>query len=167
MRCGLTWCSMVQMRERSQALAEAVESALPGWVERSVQRLAEAYFGRLDTTVAEAARRAGEAATTDVMARLRRLLAEDVDAQRANPLSVVRSAVRYPTEVLQAAGVPPVARDEYATAQFPDDDYDLTPATFSELDASVAVPGLEWGAAKAWTHMQRHQPPQSQQSEGA
>jgi len=155
------------MHEQSQALADAVEAALPSWVERSVGRLAEACFGHLDAGVAEPARRAGEAATVDVMARLRALLAEDVDAQRANPLSVVRSAVRYPTEVLQAAGVPPVERDAYAVAQFPDDIYDLTPATFAELDASVAAPGLEWGAAKAWTHMQRHQPQPSQPTEGA
>ena len=32
---------------------------------------------------------------------------------------------------------------------FPDDDYDLSPATFADIDESLHEPGLVWGAAKA------------------
>ena len=42
---------------------------------------------------------------------------------------------------------------------FPDDDYDLSPATFADVDPRLTEPGLAWGAAKAFTHLQRHRPP--------
>lgn len=148
---------MVHVREQSQALADAVAEALPGWIVRCVERIAVAYFGSLDPAMAEAGRAAGDAAALDVIPRMRRLLATDVDEQRANPLSLLRGAVRYPTEVLRQAGVPPVERDDYALAQFPDDDYDLTPTSFAEVDPALVAPGVAWGAAKAWTHRQRHE----------
>ena len=90
---------------------------------------------------------------------VRHLLSLDVDAQRTNPLSVVRSAVRYPTEVLRSAGVPPVRRDEFAERAFPDDIYDLSPASFADVDPSLHEPGVVWGAAKAHIHLTRHRRP--------
>ena len=68
------------------------------------------------------------------------------------------AAVRYPTAVLEAAGVPPVVRDEAAEELFPDDRYDLIPASFADLGADLAEVGLYWGAAKAFEHKRRHQP---------
>ena len=52
--------------------------------------------------------------------------------------------------------MPPVERDDFAREAFPDDDYDLTPASFADVDPSLFEPGVAWGAAKAWTHRQRH-----------
>ncbi len=43
----------------------------------------------------------------------------DIDEQRTTPLALIRGAVRYPTEVLRAAGVPPVERDRFAAAGVP------------------------------------------------
>ena len=77
------------------------------------------------------------------------LLATDVDEQRANPLAVLRSAVRYPTAVLAAAGVPPVVRSEFDERAFPDDVYGLAPATWADLDPALQERGIVWGAAKA------------------
>jgi hypothetical protein len=51
--------------------------------------------------------------------------------------------------VLAAAGVPPVGRDEVARRLHPDDDYDLTPASFADISPELHEPGLVWGAAKA------------------
>jgi hypothetical protein len=133
----------------ADALADAVEQALPGWVERSVERVMVASKGECPDETRAAAARAGEAARSDVGPRVRALLASDVDEQRTNPLAIVRGAVRYPTEVLRQGGVPPVRRDEFAEQQFPDDDYDLTPASFAEIDPTLHEPGLVWGAAKA------------------
>lgn len=144
------------VEEQARALADGVEEAVPGWVVRSVERLVVAYRGRADPAVTAAARAAGERARADVGARVRALLEADVDEQRTTPLSILREAVRYPAEVLRRAGVPPVERDEFAEARFPDDDYDLTPATFADVDPGLAEPGLAWGAAKAWTHRRRH-----------
>jgi hypothetical protein len=138
------------------ALAEAVEAAVPAWVERSVRRLLEAWQGTADLAAIDRARDAGRRATLEVGPELRRLLAEDVDRQWANPLALVRRAVSYPTGVLREAGVPEVVRDEYDEAHFPDDVYGLTPRTFTDVDPSLLDVALVWGAAKARASMVRH-----------
>jgi hypothetical protein len=96
-----------------------------------------------------------EAAVAGWVPRVRALLATDVDRQRGNPLAILRSLVRYPTEVLRSAGARPVARDEFQVRNFPDDDYDLTPAAFADVDPALHEPGLVWGAAKAHVHLAR------------
>jgi hypothetical protein len=68
---------------------------------------------------------------------------------------LLRAAVRIPTGVLAAAGVAPVDRDDFARRNFPDDPYDLTPASFADVDESLREPGLVWGAAKAHVHLAR------------
>jgi hypothetical protein len=139
----------------SEALAEAVDAALPGWVERQVVRLVTAWHGEVAADVLAQARRAGEQARADVGAELRALLAVDVDVQRTNPLAVLRGAVRYPTAVLADAGVPAVERDEFAERAFPHDVYGLSPATWRDVDESLHEPGLVWGAWKAKTVLAR------------
>lgn len=139
----------------AEALADGVEAALPGWVQRSVTRLAEAWVGRVDPEVARAAEAAGAAAAADVAPRVRALLARDVDDQPTNPLAIVRTAVRHPTAVLAGAGVPPVERDAMAIRAFPDDVYDLAPARFTDLDPALHEPGIRWGAAKAHVILSR------------
>ena len=136
-------------------LGEAIERALPGWVERSVTRLAVAFHGRVDDEVQVAAAEAGQRAAIEVGREVRDLLALDIDDQRTTPLTLLRGAVRYPAEVLRAAGVPPVVRDEAQERLFPDDDYDLAPANFADVSPDLADVGLAWGAAKAYTHLQR------------
>lgn len=146
----------VSVEEQARALADGVEATLPGWVERSVRRVLVAHQGCADPEVMAWARAAGERARADVVPRVRALLGLDIDDQRTNPLSLLRQAVRYPTEVLRQAGVPPVQRDRFSEERFPDDDYDLTPASFSDIDPALFEPGMAWGAAKAWVHKQRH-----------
>ena len=144
------------MEQHATALADAIEAALPGWVERSVARTLEAHFGRTEGEVMAAAVEAGRRARDEVGSQVRALLAADVDEQRTTPLSLLRGAVRYPTGVLRRAGVPPVQRDRAQARLFPEDVYDLAPATFADVDPSLAEPGLTWGAAKAYVHLQRH-----------
>jgi len=140
----------------ADALVDAVAVALPGWVQAAVARRWEEWDGgELPDHLADAAREAAEAATEDVLPPLRELLAQDVDEQRSNPLAIVRRAVRHPTAVLASAGVPGVVRDAQAEQLFPDDDYDLAPVAFADLDPSVHEPGLRWGAAKAHVLIQR------------
>lgn len=131
-------------------LADALVAALPGWVERAV---ADRYRRWRDEDPPAAVEAAGAAAAAqsvvEVEGSLRALLAQDPDEQRTNPLAILRRAVRHPTAVLRAAGVPPVARDPHAERLFPDDDYDLTPGAFADLDPTLHEPGLTWGAAKA------------------
>lgn len=160
------WASMAGMgttgqqegvlEEASGRLASAVEGALATWVERSVRRRLGEWGAPIDPATLAAATDAGHQATAEVGAELRLLLATDVDEQWTNPLSLLRAAVRYPTEVLRRAGVPPVVRDAYDEAHFPDDDYDLAPRSFADVDPSLHDVGLAWGASKAAAHLSRH-----------
>lgn len=137
-------------------LAAGVRAALPGWVERSVERVHVAQTQRRPPgDVRDAAAAAGRAAAAEVGDRVEALLALDIDEQRTGPLALVREAVPYPTEVLRGAGVPPVVRDDFAARQFPDDVYDLSPTSFAELDPDLHELGLVWGAAKAHVHLAR------------
>lgn len=130
------------------ALADGIESTLGPWVEQAVAKVSDRWRpGGAD--LSEPAAAAGRRATVEVGGRVRSLLATDVDEQRTGPLAALRDAVRYPTEVLAGAGVPPVVRDEFAERAFPDDVYDLAPATFADLHPDLTGPGLMWGAAKA------------------
>ena len=147
------------MEPHATALADAVEVALPRWVERSVARIMAAWQGGPpDAAVAEAARDAGRRAAEEVGAEVRALLAADIDEQWTTPLSLLRGAVRYPTQVLEDAGVPPVERDPIQERLLPGDIYDLSPASFADVDPSLAEPGVVWGAAKALAHRRRHLP---------
>jgi hypothetical protein len=139
-------------------LADAVEDALPVWVVGCVRNVLLASSREWTAETEAAAQEAGARACLEVGAQVRELLECDVDEQRATPLALLRRAVRYPTEVLHAAGVPPVERDAFALQSFPQDLYGLTPATWSDIDPSLHEPGLVWGAAKAFVHRQRHRP---------
>ncbi len=136
-----------------------MDAALPRWVERSVARVLAAWQGRSpDPAVLEAAREAGLQAAAEIGPAVRALVEADIDAQRTTPLTLLRSAVRYPTRVLQEAGVPPVERDPIQVRLLPDDLYDLSPASFADVDPSLSEPGMVWGAAKALAHRRRHAP---------
>lgn len=143
------------LARHAATLADGVVSALPRWVERCVADRLEAWSGPVHGDPRSAASEAGEQAAREVGPRIRALLSTDVDDQRANPLALVRDAVAFPTEVLRAAGVPPVVRDAEAERLFPGDPYDLTPGSFAELDPDLADLGIVWGAAKAHVVLRR------------
>lgn len=111
-----------------------------------------------DPTVLDAAREAGRRAAVEVGDAVRALVEVDIDDQRTTPLALLRAAVRYPTKVLLDAGVAPVERDPVQVRLLPDDLYDLSPASFADVDPALAEPGLVWGAAKALAHRRRHAP---------
>jgi hypothetical protein len=123
------------------ALADAVAGALPGWVRRSVEGVLAAQGIPLDAGLRADVDRAVAEATAEGDSRVRTLLATDVDRQGANPLAVLRSLVRHPTAVLRSAGAKPVPRDEFRERSFPDDVYDLAPASFADVDPSLHEPG--------------------------
>lgn len=146
-----------QLRAYASGLARGIDEALPGWVVRCVERLLMAWKGHVPVEVRRAAEAAGQQARVEVGGAVQALLSADVDDQRSTPLALLRGAVRYPTAVLASAGVPPVQRDRFAEQAFPDDVYDLSPASLADVDPSLAETGLAWGAAKAFVHKRRHQ----------
>jgi hypothetical protein len=147
------------IEQYARALADGIEEALSGWVLRCVARVMEAAGRSIDPETERAAARAAGQARAETGSAVRALLEADIDEQRSTPLTLLRQAVRYPTRVLHAAGVPTVERDRFATAAFPADDYDLSPASWSDIDPALADLGLTWSAAKAFEHKRRHRPP--------
>ena len=142
-------------------LVEAVEAALPGWVQRCVLTRAAQAEVPVSDEVLRATRDAARQATGTVTDQLAQLFGSDIDDQNRSPMEVLRSAVRYPTAVLRWMGVPPVLREEFEVREFPDDDYALTPASFGDIDDALHEPGLRWGAAKAHVHLARRRGEQS------
>jgi hypothetical protein len=144
-----------RLADYARALADGVETALPGWVARSVERVLSAQGRAVDERIRAQAAEAGDRARADIGPRVRRLLEADIDDQRTGPLAVIRGATPYATGVLHDAGARPVTRDAQAQRHFPDDLYDLTPASFADIDPALHEPGLVWGAAKAHVHLRR------------
>lgn len=136
-------------------LADLIEASLAGWVRRCVQRRCMDTGVAVDDALDRAIATAGDRCRDEVAPAVRALLMTDIDAQTTTPLSLLRVAVRYPTEVLAAVGVAPVERDEFARRAFPADVYALAPAKFADVDEQLAEPGLIWGAAKAHVHLSR------------
>jgi hypothetical protein len=137
---------VTSLEERGRDLADAVEAALPGWVERQVARYSTEPP---DPSVMEQV-------VIIVMNDLRALLSLDVDAQREGPLSIVRRAAGPVNELLAERGVAPPERDDLQVDLFPDDTYDVVPANFADLSEAAGEAGIVWGATKAWEHKKRH-----------
>lgn len=138
-----------------QQLADAAAAVVPAWLVRCVvdnaRRLGAVPTPQLRADAEEMSRMAAPI----VIDELNRLLETDVDQQATNPLSVLRNAVRFPTEVLARHGVPHAHRDPFDVRAFPADVYALSPATWADVDESLQEPGLIWGAWKAKTILDR------------
>lgn len=138
----------IDVSHMGRELVAAVDAALVPWLVSCVTSRSAGLQA--------AAEQAGEVARSHVVPRLAELLDRDIDDQATTPLAILRAAVAHPTAVLRSAGVPPAPRDRHAIEQFPDDTYDLVPASFADLGPAVAEAGLRWGAAKAFEHKRRH-----------
>lgn len=138
-----------------QQLADAVAAVVPAWLTHCVVETSRRQTGGCTPELAtEAAAMAIDAAPR-VIEALMTLLATDVDEQRTNPLSILRGAIRYPTDLLERHAIRPVRRDDFARHAFPNDHYGLSPATWADVDQSLQEPGLIWGAWKAKTVLDR------------
>lgn len=136
-----------RLAEYAGSLADAYASVALGWMVRLVERHSPDAASSAEPRL----RTAAEASVGE----LRELLAADIADQPTGPLDVLRRSVVAPTEVLRDAGVPPVERDPFDERNFPEDVYDLSPASFADVDPSLHEPGLVWGAAKAHVHLRR------------
>ncbi len=141
------------LAESGAAIVAGVARELPGWVERQVTRILDAW-GRADAATRARAERdavtAGRAAADRVERELHALFALDAGEQRATPLQIVRGACREPTAVLEAAGIPPVERSAFDERAWPEDRYGLVIHDLGALgDAELAPLHFAWGMAKA------------------
>ena len=132
-----------------QELFDAVMEAIPGWVQSRIVQIASAEYGTCPDALLASLAEVGSA-TADIVANdLAQLLSTDVDAQKTNPLQVLRSATSVATSALQAAHVTPVRRDEFEVRAMPNDVYAIGPLTWRDLGESVHDAGITWGAWKA------------------
>lgn len=139
------------LAEISDRLRSELARTVPAWIEDSIR----GRSGGAEVTSDEVERAAADAAAF-VDACLEELFETDVDRQRTNPLAVLRAATAYPTAVLIEAGAPEVRRDLFSSERFPEDVFDLVPATFADVAPELAEIGFAWGAAKARVHRRRH-----------
>lgn len=149
-----TSCFPDLVDEYSQRLFDALSGSLEPWLRRSFDRVVsdQNMVPRVDVHRRDAV--IGDAART-ALDRLRHLFETDVLEQRHNPLQIIRSATDPITAVLRDLGAQRVERDEFQQRSFPDDDFGLCPATWVDIDESLAEVGLEWGAWKAATVITR------------
>lgn len=142
-----------RLDETGAAIIAGVERCLPGWVERQVDRILDAWGGLDPSTRARAgeeAAAAGQRAEKRVSATLAELFSAAATRQSATPLEIVRTAYREPTALLAALGVPAVVRDEFDERAWPDDRYGLVARSLGDLgDEELAPLHLAWGIAKA------------------
>ena len=141
------------MADGAARLVAGVQAFGARWVENAVRRIVDAY-GRLDSAARaetlDAAAIAGEQAAARVAGELRSLFALAPADQHATPLEIMRSLRQEATEVLAAAGIPPVARDEFEDRSFPDDVYGIVLRSPTELgDDELGGALLAWGLGKA------------------
>ena len=154
----------VLLDDASAAIVEGVERCLASWVEQSVTTMLT-LWGQASGDASERAKRSaaelGPMVAERVAGELRVLFGADPAQQHGTPLEIVRGAYREPTEILRAAGVAAIVRDEFAERQWPDDIYGLVPANLGDLgDPELAPLHLAWGLAKAKVMRARVLPPQ-------
>ncbi len=145
--------ALALLAQAGDAIVAGVDGALAAYLEAGARRVLDAW-DRLDPETRHAAdeelHAAADAASERVVGELRGLFAADAAEQRSTPLQIVRTAVREPTAVLAAHGVPHVVRDQFAERSWPDDVYGLAPHTLDDLGVEDLGPlHLAWGMAKA------------------
>jgi hypothetical protein len=134
-----------------QALYDAVMSGVYEWILGRMQllvRTSEAHE-MLQNTAGEVLQNAAQEVSDLVCSELLRLLSTDVDAQRMNPLHVLRACTAPATAALKSLGVPEAVRDQFEESAMPDDVYALGPLTWRDLGEEVHDAGINWGAYKA------------------
>lgn len=135
--------------ERADRLAEEVGAVYASWLESRVVDLCRAAGRPLTPEARERLADEVRATADEVLGHLSRLLAADVDAQRENPLHVLRRGSRRIAVFLADVSVPAPSRDEFEERAMPDDVYGIGPLAWRDLGERVHEAGIEWGAWKA------------------
>ena len=138
-----------QLSEYSQRLFDACVVAVPEWITNRIHNVCLMSSGIIPEIVTTKVAGVAHATQAQVQIDLKALLSVDVDAQRTNPLQVLRGSTLMATALLIEAGIPPAQRDEFEVRSMPDDMFALGPLTWRDLGDDVHDAGIEWGAWKA------------------
>lgn len=137
------------LEEYPRDLFVAVVAAYPTWLTAQIRAISDGAL--VDADVAEIVTASTQQMQTDLL----NLLETDVDAQRSNPLHVLRHSTVLANQRLQQAEVVAPHRDEFEIAAMPHDAYAIGPLTWKDLDDDVHDAGITWGAWKAATVITR------------
>jgi hypothetical protein len=136
------------MNPYSTRLLETMQTVTETWLRTLVGRVLTEQ-GLVSTVDTDRIERVISESGRHLLAELGDILARDAWEQRRNPLELVRQATVGLTAELASVGARPVPRDEFKERSFPDDVFDLAPATWSDVHPDLHEVGLEWGAWKA------------------
>lgn len=142
-------------RRIGEDLRAAVGAAVPSWLERIVGGVLATQQITPEGSFPQDFQAMAERTSRFVDTGLETLFAADPDEQRGTPLGVLRAALRFPSELLDAHGAVAVRRDDMARWSVPEDRYNLCPANLAELSDEAGQLGLAWGAGKAHIHLKR------------
>lgn len=144
--------------EITRLLLSAMLEAVPVWAARLVEdrrrasQTAHSPTGRAAGS-GERLQVAIASATVELATRFDRFAATAPEHRATTPLDMVRTVVSPRlTRILFADGVPPPhpgTVDGWLTERDP---YGLGPASFADIEESLATLGIEWGAASAFHH---------------
>jgi hypothetical protein len=137
------------LEDYPRALCESVIAAYPS---RLTARITAIAHGDVS---AEVIADVVKSCADSVAPQLIELLATDVDAQRSNPLQVLRLSTVEANNVLKNAAITPPRRDEFEVSAMPHDEYAIGPLTWLDLGETVHEAGISWGAWKAATVLTR------------
>lgn len=141
------------MTNASETLLDAAVAAMPGWVQRCVHSVLGAQSIEVTPDVERATEQASLDAQSWTAELLPPVLATNDPQHVGTPLTVIRAAARFPTAVLRQAGAAELQRDDYARRHFPEDVFDLTPASWADIDDALVDPAIRWGAARVRAHL--------------
>lgn len=144
-----------QLERYSQDLFDAVVRDAPSWITRRVNEILRTSNASDIEKVISGVDGVAIKTQQFVSDRLFKLLSEDVDMQRSNPLHILRSSSVFANQLLKEANVAQVHRDEFDKSALPDDVYAIGPLTWRDLSDDVHEVGITWGAWKAATILQR------------
>lgn len=147
--------SGVMDQDRAESLRVAVSQAYAPWLTARVTEVARASGRALSPEARVQLSEIVRTVADDVLAEFSTLLSTDVDAQRENPLHVLRRGSRQIAEFLAAEKTPAPSRDEFEERAMPDDVYGIGPLAWRDLGERVHEAGIEWGAWKAATVLTR------------
>jgi hypothetical protein len=153
--------------EMGELLIVRVAVSIPGWVQRCVAQVLDAWLlagGVLSPDSQRAvlmnAEAAGWKASQQVSTELRTLMEHDRDVDGTALLQVVERAMAYPTAVLRHVGIPAVDREQISKQRHPADVYDLAPTSLASLHPQLGELVVAWEASStAFARRLQRDPP--------
>lgn len=144
-----------ELDQYPRALADEVLRVFDQWLVWRVDNIVRSTGRELGHAEHDRVVQCARDANVSLRGSLVALLKTDVDEQRKGPLQVIREASLLMNSVLRDFGIAEAVRDEFDARSLPEDVYGIGPLAWRDLGDEVHEAGIEWGAWKAATVLQR------------